>query len=556
MKDIRIGVIGTGRITDRFFEESTFADNAKVVSVFNPRLSSAKEYAKAHNLLLATNNFAEFIGEVDAVYIASPHEYHIRYILDCLNAGKHVLCEKPLVLMEKDARKAFELAKSKNLVLMEAVKTAYTPGFKKILEIIDSGLIGKVYDVEACFTKLTPSDTREVWSEHGGSFTELGSYCLLPVVKILGTSNLDVKVNLIEAASGVDSYCKATFGYADAMATVKTGIGVKSEGELIIAGSEGYIQVRSPWWSPRHIEVRHENPAQTEVFDCELEGTALRYEIKEFIDRINGETEISLTETECIWMARQIEKISGCRKQPSVIKPKVWAHRGCSKAYPENTLAAFKAAAELSGITGIELDIQLSLDGEIVVIHDETLNRTMGVDGNVKDFPYKKLHDMGIPSIHEVFKLLKPYCENNNLLINIELKNSKIRYEGMEKKILALTKEYGLEKYVIYSSFLPESMGLIKELDASARTAVLSVDIHQGLANMSKYKADAVHPGINGLDININFREKLNGIAVRAWNNKEPFYGQDKPDKETDLNRYACLGVTDFFTNVPEKYLK
>ena len=124
--------------------------------------------------------------------------------------------------------------------------------------------------------------------------------------------------------------------------------------------------------------------------------------------------------------------------------------------YPENTLQAFEAAAKLSGLTGIELDIHLSLDGEIVVIHDETLDRTTSAGGNVMDYTAEELGRLGVPTMREVFDLLKPYCIRNGLLINIELKNNKNRYEGMEKKIVDLAKEYGLSDYVIYSSFRPE----------------------------------------------------------------------------------------------------
>lgn len=557
MKEIRIGVIGTGRITDRFYEESSAVEGAAVFAVYNPRLYSAKKYAEAHKIGYAADSIEDFFEAVDAVYIASPHENHFEYIMKSLCAGKHVLCEKPLALTEKEAAEVFEAAKEKHLVLMEAVKTAYTPGFAKVLSLIQEGVIGKVYDVEACFTKITPSNTREVWSEAGGSFTELGSYSLLPIVKTLGTQNRDSKVLRIQAASGVDSYTKMIFDYDGGMATAKTGIGVKSEGELLISGSEGYIQIRSPWWAPRHIEVRHENPGKIEAYDCEFEGTGLRYEIREFIDRINGSKKVSLTGQESIWMAKQIENAFQRFSSEPPVKPKIWAHRGCSFKYPENTLAAFEAAAALPGITGIELDIQLSSDGEIVVIHDEMVDRTTNATGYVKDYTAKELNELGIPSMSQVLELLEPYCMKEGLLINIELKNSRIRYEGMEEKILDLVDSYYLDDYIIYSSFLAESMGLLKTLNPTVKTGILGRDIHECLIKMKKNHADAIHPGNMGMDINSYFVEELQaaGIPVRVWNVEEPFYGQDRPFKDIELCKYTIFGATDIFTNVPEKYL-
>ena len=131
-------------------------------------------------------------------------------------------------------------------------------------------------------------------------------------------------------------------------------------------------------------------------------------------------------------------------------KPRVWAHRGCCTLYPENTLESFKAAAELKGITGVELDIQFSKDKKIVVFHDENARRVTGIDKNIKDCTLEELKSFKmasnegryaqIPTLTEVLGLLKPYCENNGLLINIELKTSKVRYEGIEDEAYKLVK--------------------------------------------------------------------------------------------------------------------
>lgn len=124
---------------------------------------------------------------MDAVYIASPHDTHYAYTKTALEKGKHVLCEKPFVLQKSQAEELFEIAEENHCVLMEAIKTAYCPGFNQVITVAKSGVIGQIRDVEASFSRLTPPEMRERSDvRYGGSFTEFGSYTLLPVVKLMG----------------------------------------------------------------------------------------------------------------------------------------------------------------------------------------------------------------------------------------------------------------------------------------------------------------------------------------------------------------------------------
>ena len=168
--------------------------------------------------------------------------------------------------------------------------------------------------------------------------------------------------------------------------------------------------------------------------------------------------------------------------------PVIWAHRGMSLQYPENTLEAFRAAAELGpALGGIETDVQLSKDGVVMIFHDETLDRVTDTKGNLRDFTFEELrrvkimrHDgtfTQIPTLEEVLALLKPYCEKNGLRLNLELKTSVYRYEGIEKKTLEIVRKYGMEKYVLYSSFLMDSIRQIKELNPKAETAMLACEL-------------------------------------------------------------------------------
>ena len=171
------------------------------------------------------------------------------YVKKALTSGLHVLCEKPLCLQKSQAKELCALAKEKGLVLMEAIKTAYSPGFIRLISMVKSGVIGEVVDVETCFTRITPSAMRELQDEQfGGSLTEFGSYTLLPIVKILGTKYDDISFESFFAENGLDIYTKVHFKYRHALATSKTGLKVKSDGQLLISGTNGYIKVTPPWW--------------------------------------------------------------------------------------------------------------------------------------------------------------------------------------------------------------------------------------------------------------------------------------------------------------------
>lgn len=618
MNVLRIGMIGTGRIAQRFVGAYKEVPYVALTAIYNPHGGSAGYFVEKHQLgdAEAFDDLTQLWEKVDAVYIAAPHETHYTYAKQALSAGKHVLCEKPTCLEGEEAVELFQLARERHLVLMEAVKTAYCPGFQGILNLIESGKIGAVHDVEACFTRLGNASFREVWdTESGGSFTEFGTYSLLPIVKLLGTESQETYYWSLPARTGVDSYTKMTITYDSAIATAKTGIGVKSEGQLVIAGSNGYILVPSPWWLTSRVEVHYEDPNHVEVYEYPFEGSGLQYEITSFAKRVLALDEMlgrfsddaekmdriwnyllqieGVTPEESIWLACQMENFRKqykkeqrknpnkgekqiCAKEKDGSGVKIWAHRGCCMRYPENTLVAFEAAARLKGITGIELDVQLTADGEIVVIHDEKLDRTTTGSGAVRDYTLAEIKELSItgsgsgevyrtkegtsitiPTLREVFDLLTPYCKENGLWINIELKNSVVCYEGMEQKLVNLVAEYELEPYIVYSSFLPESMGLIKSLNPDAETGILAVNIHDCVKGAIENDADALHPCISGLDINYDFCKgaRWEQAPIRAWNGEEPFYGQNRRLSDVDLRRYEAFGVTDIITNVPEKYL-
>ena len=306
----RVGIIGTGRIAERFIPEAKLVSGISTQGVYNPHTKSAERFADKWEINFY-KDLEEFYQASDVVYIASPHETHYQYIKTSLEHQKHVLCEKPMVLQKKQAEELFECARERKLILLEGIKTAYCPGFHKLLGIACSGIIGNIRNVEACFTKLENQQRRElVDKQYGGSFTEMGSYVMLPIFKLFGKDYTSLQFDSIRDEKGLDLFTRATLSYPSGIATATCGLGVKSEGRLLIAGTKGYIVAEAPWWKTTYFEVHYENAEKIEKYSEIFLGDGLRYEISDFLSMINGSnsSEFKLTRGESVAMAEIMEK--------------------------------------------------------------------------------------------------------------------------------------------------------------------------------------------------------------------------------------------------------
>lgn len=306
----RIGIIGTGRIAERFVPEAKLVSGISTQGVYNPHTESALRFAEKWEIE-AYQELEDFYEAVDAVYIATPHQTHYDYIKSALLHGKHVLCEKPMVLKKAQAEELFACAKERNLILFEGIKTAYCPGFAKLLGIACSGTIGSIHNIEACFTKLEQAGNRELTDlQYGGSFTELGSYVLLPILKLFGSGFEELRFDTIKGKNGLDIFTKASLNYPNGIATATCGLGIKSEGRLLLSGTKGYIVAEAPWWKTQYFEVHYENPNDVEKFSDRFLGDGLRYEINDFLSTINGsnKSEFKLTRGDTIALAGMMER--------------------------------------------------------------------------------------------------------------------------------------------------------------------------------------------------------------------------------------------------------
>ena len=306
----RIGIIGTGRITGRFLMEAKSVSGVSIQGAYNPHKESCERFSKKY-AIDAFKSLEDLYKKTEIVYVASPHETHYMYVKDALEHDKHVICEKPLVLSKEQATELFELAKQHQKILFEGIKTAYCPGFTKLMDVARSGLIGNIRYVDACFTKLEDTETRELTdTKYGGSFLELGSYCLLPVMKLLGCEYEEVTFDSIYGTGQIDIFTKASLKFAKGLATITCGLGVKSEGRLLIAGTKGYIVVEAPWWKTTYFEVHYEDASKVEKYSERFLGDGLRYEISDMLNQINGnqKSEFKLTRKESVTMAGIVEE--------------------------------------------------------------------------------------------------------------------------------------------------------------------------------------------------------------------------------------------------------
>jgi len=307
---IELGVIGSGRIADRLIPESKYVSGIDVKGVYNPDTEAAMAFCEKHELSFSCDDFDDFISKVDAVYITSPHYTHNDYIRRCLENGKHVLCEKPLVLSAQEAEELYRLAEEKGLVLKEAIKTAYCPGFAHLITVVKSGVIGSIKDIDVSFTKLCSTNARELDPKQaGGSMNELASYVLLPIIKILGMEYEDIHF-FSYRSNAVDLYTKGLVLYKHATASFKVGLGVKTEGEMIISGTKGYAYVPAPWWKTEYFELRYEDLNQTRKYFYKFDGEGLRYELNDFLIEMNNPQfkQFKLQNAESVAIANIIEK--------------------------------------------------------------------------------------------------------------------------------------------------------------------------------------------------------------------------------------------------------
>ena len=232
---------------------------------------------------------------------------------------------------------------------------------------------------------------------------------------------------------------------------------------------------------------------------------------------------------------------------------KIWAHRGASGYAPENTIKAFQMAVDM-GADGVELDVQMARDGQMVVIHDERIDRVSNGTGSVRDytlgelkcFDFSKTHpECGraeIPTLKEVYELLK----DTNLEINVELKTGVIFYDHIEERVLELTEYMGMQDRIWYSSFNHYTISRLNSMRNNLRTGILYVDgIYKPYDYASSFGAIALHPSVNNLKYeNLVEEAHAKGMKVHVWtvNSKEQMRMCKEKNVDAVITNYPDRG--------------
>ena len=199
-----------------------------------------------------------------------------------------MLCESPYSLNEESSGELLSLAKKNHLILMDSIKTAYSTAYNRLLLLLKSEIVGNILSVDATCTSLI--DVNHIQEEKDwNSICEWGPTAMLPIFQILGINclNFDITSMIANKTKNFDLYTKINFIYNGATASLKVGKGIKSEGELIVSGTKGYVYVPAPWWKTDYFEVRYENQTENKRYFYQLDGEGIRYELVIFVKSIH-----------------------------------------------------------------------------------------------------------------------------------------------------------------------------------------------------------------------------------------------------------------------------
>ena len=279
-RNTNLGVISDScRFIKRFINECQYVNGMNITSICPEKLSVSDEAVQELGLEVS-ESFDEMLSKVDAVYVKSDYVTRYDYIKRALEAGKHVLYESPMCLDPSKCGELFELAKKNGLVLMEALRTAYATAYKRLALLAEIGKIGDILSIDAVCTNMKRNNPDVL-----ASLYEWGPNALLPVFQILGT-DYKSKMILSRKSDGQDAFTRINIVYSHATASIMVAEGAKSEGELVITGTEAYIYVPAPWWKTEYFELRYEDPAKNRRYYYQLDGEGIRYELIEFSQAI------------------------------------------------------------------------------------------------------------------------------------------------------------------------------------------------------------------------------------------------------------------------------
>lgn len=281
---IKWGIIAPGGIANAFAKEVIKTKDGILSAVYGRNEDKTKEFAKSHNIEKYYTNIEEFLSDdnIDAVYIATPHSYHMDYAKKCVLAKKHVLCEKPFSYNQKTGKEVVDLAKENNVFIMEALWTLFLPAVNKAKEWIEEGKIGKIKLITANFGFKSEFNAKHrLYNPDlaGGALLDLGIYPILFSNFIANSYPNEIKANAEFTKTNVDESDIINLKYQDGtLASLKCSLAVNLDNEAVIYGENGKIVIPRFWASKEAYLYTEEN---TEKYIDEYEEAGYKYEIEE-----------------------------------------------------------------------------------------------------------------------------------------------------------------------------------------------------------------------------------------------------------------------------------
>jgi predicted dehydrogenase len=282
-KKIRWGIVGAGRISQSFVKDIAFVSNAELIAVAARNLESAQAFATTFNISKAYGSYAELFADVDvdAIYIATPHNLHFEHAIAAIKAGKHILCEKPVTVCSDECRQLIDAAKEQGVFFMEAMWTYFLPAIRKAQEWVNAGRIGKIRHVKADFGYPIPYavDRREYDANlAGGCLLEMGIYTLAITDLFIKAESTYCYSSVKFAPNGVENDVISVISYNDAIATLASSFSAKLQNWAYIIGENGYIAIPDFWRA--HNCYLYQLDQQVDTYDDGRVGLGFNYQIE------------------------------------------------------------------------------------------------------------------------------------------------------------------------------------------------------------------------------------------------------------------------------------
>lgn len=299
--NIRLGIIADNKYAEKIIRESNYVNGLTISGAYVPPPCNLTLSNGPGSSIPSFESLSDLLKCSDAASVVVKPHLHYQIIRAALEAGKHVLCEPPLVLDSIQDEQLRRLAREKELVLTEGIKTAYSTAHRRFIRLVQSGRIGKIVSVDTtCTSKADleakkPEELENLW----GSLCGWGPMALLPIFQLLGTNykRKTIITSLADSDVKFDLFSKIDFLFPAATASIKVAKGAKSEGALVVTGTEGYGYIPAPWWKTDYFELRFENPGENQRFFYQLDGEGIRLELVSFLRSIEaGSRELCLDE--------------------------------------------------------------------------------------------------------------------------------------------------------------------------------------------------------------------------------------------------------------------